>query len=141
MSKRARRLQTDEVLEMLDNTLDMQCSDDSGDDDLMMVGSDDEFSDLEMEDMPRSILDAYMQMDDIMHTTRSRRLASVHREECESQDSDSDVDREECESQGTHIMHDADSNDNGLPYPPSENTSQDTGSDANSDDESVIHIQ
>ena len=50
MSKRARRLQTDEVLEMLnDNTLDMQCSDDSGDDELMMVGSDDEFSDLEME--------------------------------------------------------------------------------------------
>ena len=49
MSKRARRLQTDEVLEMLDNTLDMQCSDDNGDDDLMMVGSDDEFSDLEME--------------------------------------------------------------------------------------------
>ena len=34
------RLQTDEVLETLDDTVDMQCSDDSGDDDLMMVGSD-----------------------------------------------------------------------------------------------------
>ena len=50
MSRRARRLQTDDVLEMLDdNTLDMQCSDNSGDDDVMMVGSDDEFSDLDME--------------------------------------------------------------------------------------------
>ena len=47
MSKRARRLQTDEVLEMLDDdTVDMHCSDDSGDDDLMMIGSDDQFSDL-----------------------------------------------------------------------------------------------
>ena len=32
-----------------DNTVDMQCSDDSGDDNVMMVGSDNEFSDLEME--------------------------------------------------------------------------------------------
>ena len=43
------RLQTDKVLETLDDTVDMQCSDDSGDDDLMMVGSDDQFSDLEKE--------------------------------------------------------------------------------------------
>ena len=39
-----------------DNTLDMQCSDDSGDDDLMMVGSDDEFSDLEMEGINCNII-------------------------------------------------------------------------------------
>ena len=45
MSKRARRLQTDEVWKCSTTkyTLDIQCSDDSGDDDLMMVGSDDEF--------------------------------------------------------------------------------------------------
>ena len=43
------RLQTDEVLEMLDDTVDKQCSDNSGDDDLMMVGCDDQFSDLEKE--------------------------------------------------------------------------------------------
>ncbi|KAL5491023.1 hypothetical protein EMCRGX_G016237 [Ephydatia muelleri] len=54
MAKRALRLQTEEVLKMLyESTTDMQCSDyssDSGDDEPMMVGSDDQFSDLDTED-------------------------------------------------------------------------------------------
>ena len=75
MSKRARRLQTDEVLEMLDNTLDMQCSDDSGDDDLMMVGSDDEFSDLEMEGTTPLIVILFIMASTV---TSLDRYAAVH---------------------------------------------------------------
>ena len=73
MSKRARRLQTDEVLEMLDdNTLDMQCSNDSGDDDLLMVGSDD---DLEMEGTTPLIVALFIMASTV---TSLDRYAAVH---------------------------------------------------------------
>ena len=94
MTKRARRLEMEGVLAMLyEIATDMQCSDDSsdsGDDEPLMVGSDDQFSDLDTEGttplfllfiragvykysltnvdmLCSSILDAYKKRDKIIH--------------------------------------------------------------------------